>query len=310
MAVCEIGSENGNENENYSHKSHSIKQKTNQIELSNNDHRDTCKSKVEITTTTAEELANISKKDPVTWTNKEVLFWFNACINSGKEKEISSLLPGSQVSDVTIEEKDWLFHVREYGEKLEWLVMDCIYEKGQCAKPLRRKLRFLNDKKLPGDGDDVLLFTDITDINELKEPFTVYPDRGIDKMKVDIKNKRVNINIIQIKLGASRLAYSQKGEEAKNEKAYHESINGFIGRLKTESEEIVEAIKMKFKGLGYTFVKRYILYCTRQLPESRDFFFTEKIILFDRNAMYESVWSDRIKRFAIEQNISWILKDE
>jgi len=211
---------------------------------------------------------------------------------------------------LTAQEIDWFRHVREYGVELEWVVMDCIFEQGLCAKkPLRRKMRFFSNEKLSSDGEDILLLNKIDDISILTEPFAILPDNGIDKMVLNIKNLQVIIKIIQIKLGSSNLSYSFKEGIAKNEKAYKESINGFIERLKLRGEEISEAIKSHFGGTGYSFSTEYELFCTRKIPSDRTFFREQQVKLWDKAGMNNYIWTEKIKTFARNDGIAWVLND-
>jgi len=195
----------------------------------------------------------------------------------------------------TTEQKHQLLDPKTFGEKMEWLVAECI-EKKQLEHFV---LCFKNGISSISDHH-----TDIDAKNFSLEKYKdcmmkVDPDDyGADFIKFIKVQEGVTLQMIQVKLGGSAMS---KGGPSKPDTVGH-----VIHRFEHGAKKLEQFFQSKIENLSF----EKVVYATRKISEpGKTLLIDASVQLNDRKFMWEKIWTDSIKEYAKSVGLKWIQHD-
>jgi len=239
-------------------------------------------------------------------------------IGFGFPKQYEVLKELENSTGLSNELRFWLSAPKTFGTRLEWPVLSYIEN-----RRLERLVLCMNNQP-SGITESHDIFWKDFDLNkDVDKIMEIYPDvYGVDKIKFRKSGPTVEVVVYQIKLGGSGMSKGGDLETLRNQRKNKAQTKGQKSKKSAEKEKKekpdtvvhmilqmefgLQALEAEFPWKVQTSKK---VYCTRKLSEPcLNIIRKEGIELFDTNTMWDLVWPESVRQYALATNIEWIKK--
>jgi len=205
---------------------------------------------------------------------------------------------------LSMEERSWFANPSgEYGKKLEWLVMEGLFE-NKLAKLFQKRSLVLRARSphasIEANDPNLVYLSDLSNMLDLQEPFKLYNDFGGDILLYCVTKTGAVLFLIQVKLG-SRLISKSEDPSTKD------CIQHIYDRLLNQHKAL-EPLFQKFQMLRMTKVQ-YVLATTRKLSQPAAKFLdicNPGVQIWNATTLKQYIWPKRVLKFAEESTIAWL----